>query len=647
MFRFQTRRAHIACAATVGCIFSICFFSKAFADTMLDPVVVTATRFAEANSAAPTSVTVIDHDEIESSPGLTIVDVLKTRAGIDVRSLYGPLAVDASVDLRGFGETATSHTLVLLDGIRLNPIDLGSIAWDSIPLEHVQRIEIIRGGGSVLYGDRAVGGVINIITDKSGRKSASVITTLGSYGYKSAEADIAGQGPGYYQLNVKQGSTNGWRRNNETDQQIINAKVGHIYDAGHSWQLDASYFAQSYGLPSGISEDDFKNDPRKTDTPNDWAKHDGYRVRPSGAWVFSDTLRAEGEVGLEQIHSEFNNFGFRDNTVQTVSVTPRVKWQHGLGTLRSETVMGVDSYVSNLHTDIAGAPDTPIFDTVKVDQTSSALYANNQTWLTERWVTSAGVRWQRVEQTATDQASNEQLDNNHEKTIGELGLSGFLNSRWRVFGKVAQVFRFANTDELTTFSGLGSAVRPEQGTLVQSGTEWRNANMGTQLSVYDMKLTDEIAYNVVTMQNENLARTRHAGLEWDGDWRMSDAFALRAGYAFTRAVFRAGDDIGKNIPLVPRHHASAILTWKKDAWSASMTTNYVGARQFGSDTANVAPKLPPHTTADVLASYSWAHWKASAQIRNLFDKRYADTAFVNYYYPADGRELFVSLRYDM
>ena len=78
------------------------------------------------------------------------------------------MGIDATIDLRGFGDTANSNTLILLDGQRLNPIDSGSISWSTIPLANIERIEIIRGAGTVLYGDRATGGVINIITDKSG-----------------------------------------------------------------------------------------------------------------------------------------------------------------------------------------------------------------------------------------------------------------------------------------------------------------------------------------------------------------------------------------------------------------------------------------------------------------------------------------------
>ena len=114
-------------------------------------VIVSATRFAEADPRVPANISVITREDIRNTPALDLPGVLRNAAGVDVRALYGSLGVDASVDLRGFGDTATSNTLILIDGQRLNPIDMGSINWSAVPLESIQRIEIIRGAGSILY----------------------------------------------------------------------------------------------------------------------------------------------------------------------------------------------------------------------------------------------------------------------------------------------------------------------------------------------------------------------------------------------------------------------------------------------------------------------------------------------------------------
>jgi hypothetical protein len=106
---------------------------------------------------------VITEAEIKKSNAKSIPDLLRTEEGILVRNLLGN-GKNAQVDLRGYGESAPYNTLVLIDGRRVNSIDLSGVDWTQIPIDSIARIEIVRGTGSVMYGDNAVGGVINIIT---------------------------------------------------------------------------------------------------------------------------------------------------------------------------------------------------------------------------------------------------------------------------------------------------------------------------------------------------------------------------------------------------------------------------------------------------------------------------------------------------
>src|SRR5690606_12394155 len=102
--------------------------------------------------------------DIARSAARTLPELLGTRAGIVSRDLYGNTAALATVDMRGFGATAAQNTLILVDGRRLNDIDQSGVQWASIPLDAIERIEIVRGSGAVQYGDGASAGAINIIT---------------------------------------------------------------------------------------------------------------------------------------------------------------------------------------------------------------------------------------------------------------------------------------------------------------------------------------------------------------------------------------------------------------------------------------------------------------------------------------------------
>ena len=162
-------------------------------DVTLEQVVVTATRDTQEIKKIPANVTVITQEKIAAANAKTITDVLENEVGVVVRNLSGT-GKNAQVDIRGFGETGPLNPLVLVDGRRVNEIDLSGVDWTQIPLDQVERIEIVRGSGSVLYGDNAAGGVVNIITKRpekpfsAGGKLRVEVTTTTRKAARSVES---------------------------------------------------------------------------------------------------------------------------------------------------------------------------------------------------------------------------------------------------------------------------------------------------------------------------------------------------------------------------------------------------------------------------------------------------------------------------
>ncbi|MHB1100958.1 MAG: TonB-dependent receptor plug domain-containing protein, partial [Burkholderiales bacterium] len=152
-------------------------------------IVVTATRFAQKIQDQPVDVAVITQDMIGKSPAATLPELLSELAGIRTRNVDG--SQDQQIDLRGFGMTGNQNTTVLLDGMPLNDIELTSVRWSSIPLASIDKIEVLRGAGAVLYGGGTTGGVINIITKKpqAGKESGGVAFYDGSYATHELRGD--------------------------------------------------------------------------------------------------------------------------------------------------------------------------------------------------------------------------------------------------------------------------------------------------------------------------------------------------------------------------------------------------------------------------------------------------------------------------
>ena len=179
------------------------------ASVALQEVVVTATRDAEEVQKVPANVSVITEEQIKDSGATTVVEALEKLESIKFVDYTGT-GSKTSIDMRGFGgDSPYGKTLVMLDGRRLNRPDMSSVNWLQIPLNNIERIEVVHGAGSVLYGDSAIGGVINIITKKGEGKpkfNASIIA--GSYSLHDERIAVTGSSDKWsYSLTGENNST--------------------------------------------------------------------------------------------------------------------------------------------------------------------------------------------------------------------------------------------------------------------------------------------------------------------------------------------------------------------------------------------------------------------------------------------------------
>ena len=140
---------------------------------------------------AGANITIINADEIRSQPNKNLPQILEMYSGIEIRRLYdGIEGTNSSIDMRGFGEASKSNVLILVNGIRLNEIDMANVSFSHIPLNSIERVEIVRGGSAAtLYGSGAVGGAINIVT-KNDITNNSLNLSVGSYNTQKANFNL-------------------------------------------------------------------------------------------------------------------------------------------------------------------------------------------------------------------------------------------------------------------------------------------------------------------------------------------------------------------------------------------------------------------------------------------------------------------------
>jgi iron complex outermembrane receptor protein len=629
--------------SAIAAVFAALIAPLALAQTSQDEVVVTATRFPEQRLDAPIGMTVITVKQIAESAARTLPQLLSQEAGIVTRDNTG--SPDSQIDLRGFGITGDQNTLVLINGQRLNEFELTTIGWSAIPLDSIERIEILRGSGSVLYGGGATGGTINIITKTppQGTKAASVGGSTGSYGTGEvrASASVAGQSAGFNVFASDLASDN-YRANNRLEQKNANAGATLFAPQGDlGFMIGAD--SQNLRLPGARTAAQLETDPRGTDTPNDFSTRDGARASLGGSYDLGFG-RLAGDLGYRDVRrtSFFEeSFSYSDTHSKIWSFTPRLKIPYGGAGAQSSLVIGVDldywDYLSKRAANRDELDSTPTAH-VTATQRDSAVFAQHNTALSTGTKLTLGFRWQRTTMAAADSvnpaayASGSKTSN---PLAWEVGVRQDVSPATAVYARAGQSFRLPTVDEVyaqfgsPVFDSIVTLLDPQTSHDYELGTEYRTEALRVRASAFAIYLNNEIFFFVPTFSNINLPPTYRKGVELDASAAFSPTVSLFANVSLTDARFREGtlsgvDLAGKIVPLVPRWKANAGIGWQLGPQTRfSGVARYVGSQYYDNDLDNTfGTRMPPYTVVDVKFTQTVDRLTLGIAVNNLFNKFY-------------------------
>lgn len=640
-----------------------------------DAVVVTASRFAEHELAAPIGMTVIRSGQIAGSSATTLPELLSREAGIVARDNSG--SPDWQIDMRGFGVTGDQNTLVLIDGQRLSEIDFTPIRWSAIPLDSIERIEIMRGSGAVLYGGGATGGTINIITrsPRTRSSSATIGGSYGSYGTRETRGSLnyGGDSVGAA-LRFNDYASNNYRANNRAEQRNVDGELRWFGTNRHlafKFGLDN----QDLRLPGVRTQAQLATDPRGATTPRDFTTRDSTRASLGGgvALPFGEFAGEFGYRNTVRTSSQKDPFGFADayldTRVKVWSLTPRLKMPFEALGRNHSLVLGVDlddwEYVSLRATSMERlvTPGAKII----ASQRNRAFYAQNTTALTERTRLTMGARRQQVTQAAADLVSRASYANGTKTSTPrayELALRHDVSAFTAVYGKAGESFRVATVDDIYApfggpfFDPIVNLLEPQRSRDHEIGAEYRSGKWRARTSAFASWLKNEIHFFAPTFANINLPPTRRQGLEFDLGVEPMPALSLFGNVALVEARFLDGtiggvNVAGKTIPMVPRDTANAGFAWRfTERTQVSGIARYVGRQRYDNDQANTFPSLmPAYTVVDLKVTHKTGALSVSAAVNNLFDERYytyairngAGTSFNSY--PQRERNFLVNAEY--
>jgi iron complex outermembrane receptor protein len=636
------------------------------------------------------STSVITADDIAHSPAQTVQEIIAQTPGVQLTSLFGGVnGVKTSVDLRGFGAFATSNTLLLINGRRVNDVDMQGVDFSTIPRDSIERIEITRGNsGAVLYGDNAVGGVVNIVL-KNGVGGPPVAIRgeagVGSFNQRLADISVAtNSGPwstSFYGNAIK---SDGYRVNNALDQRNGVGNVNYTTPDLTAF-LTLSGDDQKLGFPGGrivdpsIGVNELVTDRRGTSTPFDYGNQQGANATAG----FTKTLLAGVDLIVDggvrdkkQQAAFFNPFAssYVDSHLQTWSITPRLSVKNVIFGLPSAIVTGVDYYDATFHSERPEFKGTPPIHVYDLSQRTLAGYWQQTIGVLSTTDFSYGARVQNTSLSARDllnnppncdlfftcSAQNLPLDSSETQHALHIGIEHRFNEIFSVFGRAARAFRTPNVDERLSsgpsFDAFFNAVpgdfklKTQTSHDVEGGFRIKSGAFQMQSSIYNMDLENEIHFVPALFFNVNLDPTRRYGSETSASLRVSDSVLLRGGMAYTRAVFREGPFTGNDVPLVSRYTANAGVSW--NIWQkylvADATVRYWSSRRMDNDQLNTQSVIPANATVDFKLSGEYEHFFWSLSVNNILNALYYDYAVASTFtdgrfsaYPLPGRTYMV------
>lgn len=592
----------------------------------LDEVVVTATRTATTVNASLAAVEVIDRAQIDASSARSLPELLRGRAGISIVN-QGGLGKLSTLFLRG---TESDHTLFLIDGVRVGSPTSGLTSLQDLPLAQIERIEIVRGPRSSLYGADAIGGVVQIFTrrgaDKAGVHGRGRIA-VGSHDLREASAGLDLRGSqGGIGLDVAHQSTDG-----------VNACLG-TYDP-ITWAGAGCFIVPG----THLDRDGYRNN----------SAHLRVDYSPNEAWQFdAQAFRATGHNDYDGDYSDHS-----DIVQQTVGGSARWKAsQHtqfkltlGRNTDDSESYIG-NIFSNRFHTTRDSANLQGDFTLAEGQVLTAGFdWLRDEARITDPWSPFAAKRANRagfVQYQANYGAHDIQLSARHDNNdqFGSHGTGGIawgmnFAEGWRVSASHGTAFKAPSFNELYYPGFSNPHLSPEASRSSELSLSRRGGNWLVQANAYHTRIRDLIAYDAVLGMPGNVEDARIRGVELTGDLQLGQWNAhAQLGWLDARN-HSAGFNYDKHLARRPSRSARIDLDRNLGDWSIGVSG--IGESSRWDDVANTL-RVAGYGTADLRVAWRFAPgWTVQANLINAFDKRYETSAW----YTQPSREYVVSLRW--
>ncbi len=615
---------------------------------------VTAARELKETEAVPAFVTVITKEDMK---GHSVSEALTIYSGIGFSSTANS-DTTASPLLRGFSENSHGRVLVMIDGVKLNNPDMSAINWLSIPEDRIERIEVIKGGNSSLYGDNAVAAVINIITSTPDGKTCVKADISGGSNDSYSKSISASAGGEKLSLTVsaEDKKTDGWRERTGYESTDFSGKIGYKPFEKYNMSVSLIYSDSEYEMPGSLTEDKYEDDPEQAVNKEDFAENTMTQVSCNNSYELNNLtdINLTASCSKKNTIANFESYysaKYTDTEIDTFSVSPSVIFTIPGLLWGSSFNTGIDYNFDKLNKKIY----SDFLRTAKTDDTdltrnTFGFYTRAESYLLEKLALSVSARFETGKLEAEFEDSDLDNDKTYSPFVYGAGLSYIFAENSKIYLSYNKLFRYPFFDEQVSYSGstpgFTKDLDPEKGDSFEAGVEYNNFKYARGgINFFCLLMDDEIASNAL-WENENLDKTIHYGAETYLIVTPVDIFSTRFNYNYTVAKFTEGDNDDNSLPLTPAHSFTIIPEIRAfDIIKVYTEFAYTGEMYGGGDKANDSDKMDSYfltnTGLSVSLNYDKADIKVYMDVDNLFDVDYVPLVHYSGYYPGSGREITV------
>jgi iron complex outermembrane receptor protein len=593
----------------------------------------------------------------------------------------------------------------LVDGQKINPIDSSSVSWESIPLDSINRIEILHGGASVQYGNGAVGGVINIITN-GGKKSLNQASiSYGSFNTLVSNAIFRNTiDQTTVQLSVNTSNSNGWRQNSAANAYAFDAKATQSLGGRDNVYADIFYSYSNQQNPGGTVGEVGQGNPQSAKFNNigSGTSANNTGIRTGLAKELSSTFNLEVD-GFYSNKTTFFNQPYYSSAASGIgdasagnypyispsftkfegwqgNFSPRIKGDFGsFGT----SVLG---YEFNKASQLSGNSYSAVMNqtaaayyssTPPLQGNSSASLYNQSVYFIQRLSVTKGIELNGGYRYQTQSASAngndiwsgaKSDDQTYSANAGDIAINFKYSEGQRIYVKWNQSYRFPNIDEFWGWSKnggsstFGGILKPQTAQTYEIGGNWLVLKTNLTASLFTSVSQNEIMYNPSTFINSNSPYdiNRNGGI-FNVLSAVTPKLSVGAGGTVQRAFYATGPYQSQSIAQVPNLLLNARATYLVTShWSIGGVINYVGSQRYDASPVyyNSLAAMPSYTVADIYANYKFGNWEARFTVKNVGNAQYStyggygfvtgpnsNNANNYFYYPNDPRSVFVSAKY--